>query len=48
MQISRIGSAPAEDSGAAEGRRPVEGGERSGLVPATCHPGEAAGDGGEG
>lgn len=48
MQISRIGSAPAEDSG---GGRRTEASGRGGtqrLVPATCHPGEAARDGGEG
>lgn len=59
MQISWIGSAPAEDSGAAEGRsclrsrgRAGGGGEglglETGLAPATGHPGGAAGDWGAG
>lgn len=48
MQISRIGSAPAEDSGGGRRTEASGRGEHRGLVPATCHPGEAAEDGGRG
>lgn len=49
MQISRIGSAPAEDSGGSRRKEASgRGSDTEGLVPATCHPGEAAGDGGRG
>lgn len=38
MQISRIGSAPAEDSGGGRRTEASGRGEHRGLVPATRHP----------